>query len=132
MAEVTEQRLGFGLGLLGGILIGLGGIVSLLLGTADLILGHPIGALSAASEGVLLLVVGGLAVLFGWLGHRSWSGHPITSGVMLILVAVIGWVLVGIGSSLLGLIGSLFVFLAGVLYLLDPAQRAIRVAVSTP
>jgi hypothetical protein len=132
MAEVTEQRLGFGLGLLGGVLIGLGGIVSLLLGTADLILGHPIGALNAASEGVLLLVIGGLALLFSWLGHRSWSGHPITSGVMLILVAVIGWIVVGIGSSLLGLVGSLFVFLAGVLYLLDPAQRAIRVAVSTP
>lgn len=125
MAELTEQRLGFGFGLLGGVLIGLGGLVSLLLGTADLILGRPIGALNAASEGVLLLVVGGLALLFSWLGHRSWASHPITSGVMLVLVAVIGWVVVGIGSSLLGLVGSLFVFLAGVLYFVDPAQRAL-------
>ena len=132
MTEVTEQRLGFGFGLLGGILIGLGGLVSLLLGTADLILGRPIGALNAASEGVLLLVVGGLALLFSWLAHRSWADHPITNGVMLMMVAVVGWVVVGIGSSLLGLVGSLFVFLAGVLYLVDPAQRAIRVAVQTP
>lgn len=132
MAEVTEQRLGFGFGLLGGILIGLGGLVRLLLGTADLILGRPIGALNAASEGVLLLVVGGLALLFSWLGYRSWTSHPVTSGVMLVLVAVIGWIVVGVGSSLLGLVGSLFVFLAGVLYLLDPAQRALRVAVHSP
>ena len=132
MAEITEQRLGFGFGLLGGLLFALGGLVSLLLGTADLILGRPIGALNAASEGVLLLVIGGLALLFSWLGHRSWTSRPITSGVLLVLVAVIGWVVVGIGSSLLGLIGSLFVFLAGVLYLLEPAQRAIRGAVRTP
>jgi hypothetical protein len=132
MAEMTEQRLGFGFGVLGGVLIALGGLVSLVLGTADLILGRPIGALNAASEGVLLLVVGGLALFFSWLSHGSWSGRLVTSGVMLILVAVIGWIVVGIGSSLLALIGSLFVFLAGVLYLVDPAQRAIRVAVQTP
>jgi hypothetical protein len=132
MAEMTEQRLGFGFGLLGGVLIALGGLVSLVLGTADLILGRPIGALNAASEGILLLVVGGLALLFSWLSHHSWSGRLVTSGVMLILVAVIGWIVVGIGSSLLALIGSLFVFLAGVLYLVDPAARAIRVAVQTP
>ncbi len=132
MTEISEQRLAYWFGLLGGVLIGLGGLVSLLLGTADLILGRPIGALNAAGEGVLLLVVGGLALVFAWLGHRQWSARPVPSGVMLVLVAIVGWVVVGIGASLLGLVGSLFVFFAGVLYLLDPAQRAFRVAVATP
>lgn len=129
MAELTETRVGFGLGLLGGALIALGGLVSLLLGAADLILGHPIGAINAASEAVVLFVLGGLALFFAWLSHRDWSTRPLASGVLLVVVAVIGWVVVGIGSSLLALIGSLFVFLAGVLYLVGPAQKAVSVAV---
>jgi hypothetical protein len=50
--------------------------------------------------------------------------------VLLVVLAVLGWVVVGIGANLLALLGSLFVFLAGVLYLLDPAKRAAGAIVS--
>lgn len=130
MADITEQRLGYGFGVLGGALIALGGLVSLVLGTIDLALGHPYGALNAAGQAVLLFVVGGLAILFAWLGHRAWSSRPLTSGVLLVVMAGLGWAVAGVAANLVGLVGVLFVFLAGVLYVLEPAKKAVGQAVS--
>ena len=130
MSELTEERVGFGLGLLGGLLIALGGLVSLAMGTADLVVGRAVGALTASSEGVVLLVVGGLAVFFAWLGRRAWSGRPLASGVLLVVVAVLAGAVVGVGATLLALVGSLFVVLAGILFLLEPAKRAASAVVS--
>jgi hypothetical protein len=130
MAEITEQKLGYGLGLLGGALIALGGLVSLVVGTADLILGRPYGAIDAASNAVVLFVVGGLAMFFAWLAHHDWSTRPLTSGILLVVLAVVGWAIVGIDSSLLALIGSLLAFLAGVLFLIEPSKKAAAAVVS--
>lgn len=130
MAEITEQRLGFLFGLLGGALIALGGLVSLAFGARDLLLGHYPGAIGAASAGIVLFVLAGLALLFAWLGHRTWSSRPLASGVILVVLAFLAWVVVGVGANLLAIVGSLFVFLAGVLYLLEPAKKAITAAAS--
>lgn len=131
MAELTEQRLGYGFGVLGGVLIALGGLVSLVVGAADLILGRPFGALSAASDAVVLFVLGALAIFFAWLGRRDWSSRPLASGVLLVVLAALGWIVVGVGAELLPLIGSVFVFLAGVLFLLEPAKKAVGAIVSS-
>jgi hypothetical protein len=131
MSELTEERLGYGFGILGGALIALGGLVSLVVGAADLVLGRPFGALGAASEAVILFVVGGLAMFFAWLGHRTWSGRPLASGVLLVVLAILGWIVVGVGANLLALIGSLFVVLAGILFLLEPAKKAAGSIVSS-
>ncbi len=130
MADLTEQRLGYGFGLLGGLLIAIGGLVSLAVGTADLVLGRSLGALSAGSEAVVLFVVGGLAIFFAWLGHRDWSSRPLASGILLVVMAFLAWVVVGVGANLVALIGSLFVFLAGVLFLIEPAKKAVNTVVS--
>ncbi|HTT44438.1 MAG TPA: hypothetical protein VMH38_00270 [Thermoplasmata archaeon] len=130
MTELTEQRLGYGFGLLGGALIALGGLVSLIVGTADLILGRPNGAISAASSAVVLFVVGGLAIFFAWLARHDWSARPLASGVLLVVLAVVGWAIVGIDASLLALVGSLFAFLAGVLFLIQPVKKAAELAVA--
>lgn len=131
MAEITEQRVGFGMGLLGGILIALGGLVSLAMGTADFVAGRSAVAANAANEAVVLLVVGGLAAFFAWLGHKAWSARPLVSGVLLVVLAVLAWAVIGVGANLLALIGSVFVVLSGVLYLLEPAKRAATAVVST-
>ena len=130
MTELTEQRLGFGFGVLGGVLIALGALVALVVGTVDLVVGRPFGALGAATEAVLLFVVGGLAMFFAYLAHRDWSAHPLTSGVMLLVTALIAWIVIGIGGNLLALVGSLFVLMAGILYLVEPTKRAASAIVS--
>ena len=133
MSENTpEQRLGYGFGLLGGALIILGGLVSLILGLADFVTGHLIGAVNADSQAIVLFVVGGLAAFFAWLGHREWSTHPLSAGVLLVALALIGWLAVGVGANVIGLVGALLVFLAGILFVLDPAKKAMHLAVSTP
>ena len=125
MTELTEQRLGYGFGLLGGALIVLGGVMSLIVGAADLALGRPFGAIGAASNALVLFVVGGLVMFFAWLARHDWSSRPFASGILLAVLAIVGWVIVGIDASLLALIGSLFAFLAGVLFLIEPARRAV-------
>jgi hypothetical protein len=131
MTDNPEQRLGFGFGLLGGILVALGGLVSLVVGMSDLVLGHSLAAVNAESAAVVLFVVGGLAAFFAWLGHRAWSGRPLTSGLLLVVLALIGWLVMGFGSNVLALVGSLFVFLAGILYLVDPAKRVVSSATAS-
>jgi hypothetical protein len=126
MTDLTERTLGRGFGLLGGVLILVAAVVALLVGAADLVLGRSFGALNAASEAILLFVVGALALFFTWLAHTSWSGRPITSGILLVVVAVIGWGMLGLGTNIIALVGSLFVFLAGVLYLIPPAVSGVR------
>ncbi len=131
MAEITEQRLGYAFGLLGGALFVLGGIAALVLGTVDLVVGRPGSALGAGAEAIGLFVVGALALLFAWLARHDWSGRPVVGGVLLLVTAVLGWIVIGDGGNLLALIGSLLVALAGVLYLVGPAQRAARSVVHT-
>ena len=126
MTDLTERRLGFMFGLLGGALIALGGLVSLVASAADMFVGRMFAAANAGSLGLVLFVVGGLALLFSWLGRRNWKDRPLVSGVMLVVIAAIGWGVLGFGANLIALIGAIFVFLAGILYLVEPVRREVH------
>jgi hypothetical protein len=131
MVELTERRLGFGFGLLGGVMILLGALVSVVVGTVDLVARHPYGALGAVSAALILAVVGGLALFFAYLGHREWSGRPLATGILLVVVAVIGWAVLGLAGNVITLIGVIFVLLAGVLFLIEPTRNAVSTAVAS-
>ena len=88
MTNLTERNIGYGFGLLGALLIGLGAIVALAVGTADLVVGHSFGAISMVSEAVVLFVVACIAGFFAYLGNRGWSDRPFVSGVILVVVAL--------------------------------------------
>jgi hypothetical protein len=126
MSDLTERKLGWGFGLLGGLLIVAGAIVSAVVGTLYLATGRFAGAFGAGSEAVLLFVVGALALFFAYLAHRSWSDRPIVAGVLLVVIAAIGWGVTGFGGNVIALLGALFVFLAGLLYLLQPALSGVK------
>ncbi len=126
MADLTERTVGYGFGLLGGLLIVVGGIVALVLGALDLVVGRPVGTVTAWSESVILFVVGALALFFAYLGQHSWRDRGLASGILMVVVALIGWAVLGFGGNLVALIGAIFVFLSGVLYLLEPARRVVH------
>lgn len=128
MTELTERTVAYGLGLLGGLLFVVGAIVAIVTGTVDLVVGRAMSAIGSGSQAVLLFVLGGLALFFAWVGQHGWKSRSFTSGLLLVLVAVIGWVVVGLGSNIIALVGAILVFLAGVLQLIDPAARAIHTA----
>ena len=126
MTDLTEQRLGWLFGAAGAALFAIAGLVALMVGTADLVLGRGMSAIAVDGEALLLFVVAGLAFLFAYLGHRTWSGRPVTVGLMLVVVAAIGWVVLGLGESVLALIGAMLVFLAGVLQLIAPTVQGVK------
>src|SRR5208282_2648751 len=126
MSDLTELRLGWGFSLLGGVLIMVGAVVSALVGTDDLAMGRFAGALGAGSEAILLFVVGALTLFVGYLAHRTWNDEPIVAGILLVVIAEIGWGVASLGSDFFGLLGALFVFLAGLLFLLPPALSSVK------
>ncbi|HEV2165486.1 MAG TPA: hypothetical protein VGS23_00685 [Thermoplasmata archaeon] len=130
MTSLTERNIGYAFGLLGALLIGLGAILALALGAADLVIGRSIGAASMVGESVVLFVVACLAGFFAYLGNHGWSDRPFVSGVILVVVALLGWGLLGVGTDLLAIVGGIFVFLGGVLYLVEPTKRAVIAAAS--
>jgi hypothetical protein len=130
MENTTERSLAHVFSLVGGLLIMVGGVVALVFGLANLALGHLTGAAAAVSESVVLFVVGGLVVLFGHMGERVWKDRPLTSGVLLVVLAVVGWAVLGLGANVVALIGGIFALLAGILYLIEPTRRAASAIVA--
>ncbi|HEV2231630.1 MAG TPA: hypothetical protein VGS18_05545 [Thermoplasmata archaeon] len=126
MTNLTERRLGWGFGLLGGLLIVLGALVSLVVSAADLVVGRFPFAIDAGVDATVLFVVGLLALFFAYLARGPWSDRPISGGVLLAVVAFLGWVFVGVGGNVLALIGLVFVFLSGILFLVSPAVTGLK------
>lgn len=125
MVDITERRLGFGFGLLGGGLFVLAALIGLMTSVLDAATGHATSALNAGSSAIALFVIGGLALLFAYLAHRNWSNRPIVSGVLLVVIAALGWGVLGFGANVIALIGAIFVFLAGVLFLVEPVKTEV-------
>jgi hypothetical protein len=131
MENTSERAIGHLLGLVGGLLIIVGGIVAAAFGFGDLILGRALGGATALSEAIVLVVVGALVVLFAHMGEHAWRDRPLASGIMLVVLALIGWGILGFGTNVLALVGGVFALLAGVLYLIQPAQHAASAIVAT-
>jgi hypothetical protein len=130
--DESNRGLGHLFGIVGGALICLGGIIAAVFGIADAALGRGIGlGVASLSEALLLFVVGGLVLFFTYLGGSSRNERALTSGILLVVLAVVGWGVLGLGGNLVALVGSLFAFLAGLLYLVDPARRAAHAVVES-
>jgi hypothetical protein len=129
MSEFGWKRLGHLFGWLGGALLALGGLVALIFGTVVLAFGHPLAAVGAISTALVLFVVAALSVFFASLGRREGTDGMAVSGVLLVVLALVGWAMLGLGANVLALLGALFVLLAGVLYLVEPTRKLVVAAV---
>jgi hypothetical protein len=125
MRDLNERTVGWGLGLVGGLLFGVGGLLALALGTFNLAIGHSLAGIGDFGAAIAMLVVGGLALLFTYLANGAWKGYALTPAIGLLLVGAVGGLWLGT-VSILGLLGGLFVFLAGLLYLIPPAIVGVK------
>lgn len=125
METTTEREVGHLFGLIGGILVLGGGLFATAFGVANFVLGHLAAAAASLGGAVVLFVVGALIVGFTHLASHGWANRPFAGGVVLVILAIIGWAALGFGSSLLALVGGIFALVAGVLYLIEPAQHAV-------
>ncbi len=125
MSELDERRIGWGLGLAGGVLFGLSGLLSMALGTFNLALGHVEAGIGGFAAAVAALAVAGLAVLFSYVGNGRWKGYPLTPGLGLLVIGTVGGLWLGFGS-VLALVAGLLVFLAGLLYLIPATVVGVK------
>ncbi len=124
MDHANEREMGHLFGLIGGILVIAGGLFATAFGVTDLVLGHVAPAAAALGGGAVLFVVGALILLFSRLAESDWEGRPLACGAVLVVLGMVSWAAFGLSASALDLIGGVFALLAGVLYLVEPAQRA--------
>lgn len=131
MENATERTVGHLFGLVGGLLILVGGLVATLFGFAELLIGHVLSAAGVVSEAIVLFVVGALVMVFAHMGEHAWRDRPVASGILLVILAVVGWAVLGLGTNVIALVGGIFALLAGVLYLIEPSQRAVSALTSS-
>ncbi len=124
MENTKEREMGHLFGLMGGLFILSGGLFAIAFGVADLALGRIVAGASSLGAAIVLFMVGGLVVLFAHLAEHGWKDRGFTSGVMLVVLGLIGLAALGFGANVLALVGGIFALLAGVLYLIEPTQRA--------
>jgi hypothetical protein len=131
MEHTTEREIGHLFGLIGGVLVLAGGLFAAAFGVTDLVLAHLAAAAGALSAAVVLFVVGALILLFAHMADHDWKSRPFASGIVLVILAIVGWAALGFGGNVLALVGGIFALLAGVLYLIEPTQHAVSAIASS-
>jgi len=118
MSGASDLRIASWFGLLGAALLFVQGIVDLLLGVISLAVKHPGPAFGVFDQGVILVVVGIIVAFFAAVGRLRGEGRSVVAGVVLIVLALVGWIALGFGSGILALLGSVLIVVSGVVYLL--------------
>ena len=126
MTVRITRSLGWIVGLLGGALLFIAGLIGLVSGLSGGLGGKVAVGASGVGGAVVLLVIGIVALFFVRRAHGWWRGRPVSSGIFLLVIAVVGWILLGLGANLVTLAGAVLVFLSGVLFLVSPAVAGIK------
>jgi hypothetical protein len=117
MASGGGRGLGFLFGVLGGVLIVVEGLIDLIRGAFFLAVGHPYLGLGALGASVLFVVLGLVFIMFAVLGSSRAPDRALASGVVMVVVALLGLLLLGFANGIIGLLGTVFVLIGGLLYL---------------
>lgn len=118
MVEAGDRRIGSLFGILGAILLGASGLLEGIRGVVDLAIGRGSGAFTPI-EGALVLIVFALIVgFFSILGRSPTGDRSLLAGGVLIVLALVGWLLLGTATGVLALLGTLCALVAGVVFLL--------------
>ncbi len=117
MTDQGSRGLGLLFGALGGALIVVEGWVDFVRGAYSAAIGHPYVALNAFGGFILLVVLGLVFIMFAVLGSARTQDRALASGAVMVVVVLVGLLLLGFGSGVLGLLGSLFVLIGGLLFL---------------
>jgi|SRR5271170_1441671 len=119
MSGSSNRSLGFVFGILGAVLIVLEGILDFLRSAIFLAVGHPFLAWDEFTASLLFVVLGIVLGLFVALGRARDRDRALASGVVLVVLAILGIFVLGQANGLLGLLGTIFILIAGLLYIFD-------------
>jgi len=92
----------------------IGGFVLLAFGSG----GHALGAWGRSVIDIVMALLVGLFSVFGRSGDRE---RTLAAGVVLVVLAFVGWFALGLAGEILALVGVLFALIAGILFLVTSA-----------
>jgi|HubBroStandDraft_1064217.scaffolds.fasta_scaffold03167_10 hypothetical protein len=118
MTSEGDRRLAFVFGLLGALLLVLAAVVRFFLGVVFLATGHGYLGVGSLAESVLYLVIGLIVGLFAFLGQRRGADRAVMAGIVLIVLAIVGWFTLGFGGSILALLGAVFALISGIVFVI--------------
>ena len=117
MSEVEDRRIAALCGLLGAALIGLEGLLDLARTLLALAFDRGRSALLPFDQGVVLVVLSLVIAIFSVLGGLRREGRPVAAGAVLLVLVVVGWLELGLGSGLFALLGAVLALVGGVVFL---------------
>jgi hypothetical protein len=117
VSTYSDRRLGLTFGVIAAALLVVDAFLRLLFGVVLLASGHAHAAAGSVGGAVIFLVVGLLIGLFAVLGRTRDSERSLAAGVILIVLALVGWLALGFGGSLLAILAAVFALIAGILFL---------------
>jgi len=115
----SDRRIAALFGFLGAVLIGLEGLVDLVRSAIYLAVGSGVHAFLPFDQGVVFLFLGLIVGAFAFLGGMRGEGHATMAGAVLLVVVVVGWFALGLGSGLLAILGAVLALVAGVVFLVS-------------
>jgi hypothetical protein len=113
-----ERRIATIFGLLGALLLVLEGLIELVTGAFLLAVGRGWAAFGAWEHAVLVLVVGVIVGLFAAYGRSRAADRSLAAGIVLVVIALVGWLALGLTAGLAGVLGTLLVLISGILFLI--------------
>jgi hypothetical protein len=114
-----DRAIGAVFGLVGAGLLVLDGLVDLIRGVVYLAIGRGTHAFGPFDQALLFVVVGLVVAFFSILGGLRRDDRGLVAGAVLVVIALAGWLVLGFGSGVLALLGSIFVLIAGVVFLVS-------------
>lgn len=121
VSEVGDRKIAAAFGLLGAVLIAFDGLLDLARSFLDLAVGRGGRAVLPFDQGLIFLVVSVIVVLFSVLGGWRREARAVVAGVVLVVIVVVGWLTLGLGSGLLSILGTVLVLVGGVVFLASGA-----------
>jgi hypothetical protein len=117
MAPSSERKIGAVFGLLGAALIALDGVLDVARGIFYAVVGRHGRILGPIDQALIFFVIAIIIALFSILGGMRREGRAIAAGVVLIVIAIFGWLALGFGYGLLAILGALLTLIAGIVLL---------------
>lgn len=117
MSRADDRGIAFVLGVLAAVLLILEAFVRLVLGVVFFATNHVLIGVGAVGSSIVFVVIGLLIGFFALIGRSPAPDRAMTSGIALVVLAILGWLVLGFSADVLGILGGVLAFLAGVLFL---------------
>lgn len=112
-----NRRIAFLFGVLGAVLLVASGLIDFIGGFVFLALGSGGPAIAAWGRSVVDVVLGLIVGALSLLGRTGPNDRALTAGVVLVVIAIVGWFGLGLANGVLAILAALFCLIGGLIFL---------------